>query len=138
MTPISSQYTYTDLLIQYQPKLIQTEDEYYNALTIVEGMMSGELTEAETTLFELLVLLIENYEERNYPMGESTPLATLESLMHEFDVEPASLVEVFGSLGVVKEVLNGQWQVNQSQAECLAKFFNDRYPELCLKFIDFQ
>ena len=138
MTPISSQYTYTDLLIQYQPKLIQTKDEYYNALAIVEGMMSGELTEAETTLFELLVLLIETYEERNYPMGESTPVATLESLMHEFDIEPAFLVEIFGSLEVVKEMLNGQWEVNQSQAESLAKFFNDRYPELCLKAIDFQ
>ncbi len=32
MTPISSQCTYTDLLIQYQPKLIQTKDEHYNAL----------------------------------------------------------------------------------------------------------
>jgi HTH-type transcriptional regulator / antitoxin HigA len=138
MTPISSQYTYTDLLIQYQPKLIRTKDEYYNALAILEGMMSGELTEAETTLFELLVLLIETYEERNYPMGEPTPIATLESLMHEFDVEPACLVEVFGSLEVFKEVLNGQWQINQSQAESLAKFFNDRYPELSLKAIDFQ
>ena len=126
------------MLIQYQPKLIQTEDEYYNALTIVEGIMSNELTEAETTLFELLVLLIETYEERNYPMGESTPLATLESLVHEFDVEPASLVEVFGSLEVVKEVLNGQWKVNQSQTKSLAKFFNDRYPELRLKAIEFK
>jgi HTH-type transcriptional regulator / antitoxin HigA len=138
MTPIYSQYTYTDLLIQYQPKLIQTKDEYYKALEILEGMMSGELTEAETTLFELLVLLIETYEERNYPVGDSTSVATLESLMHEFEVEPASLVEIFGSLEVVKKVLNGQWQVNQSQAESLAKFFNDRYPEICLKAIDFQ
>jgi HTH-type transcriptional regulator/antitoxin HigA len=138
MTPIYSQYTYTNLLIQYQPKLIQTKDEYYNALAIVEGMMSGELTEAETTLFELLVLLIETYEERNYPMGESTPVATLESLMHEFDVEAVSLVEIFGSFEVVKKVLNGQWQINPSQAESLAKFFNDRCSEISLKAIDFQ
>jgi HTH-type transcriptional regulator / antitoxin HigA len=138
MTPIYSQHTYTDLLIQYQPKLIQTNNEYCKALTIVEGMMSGELTEAETALFELLVLLIETYEQRYYPMGESTPAATLESLMHEFDVEPASLVGVFDSLEVVREVLDGQRQVNQSQAESLAQFFNDHYPQLCLKGIDFQ
>jgi HTH-type transcriptional regulator/antitoxin HigA len=46
MTPISSQQTYTDLLIQYQPKPIKTEQEYNKALTAVEGMMSGKLTEA--------------------------------------------------------------------------------------------
>ncbi len=138
MIPISSQHTYKDLLIKYQPKLIQTNDEYCKALTIVEGMMSGELTEAETTFFELLVLLIETYEQRHYPMGKSTLAATLESLMHEFNVEPASLVGVFDSLEVVREVLNGQRQVNQFQAESLAQFFNDHYPELFLKGADFQ
>ncbi|MEH2320107.1 helix-turn-helix domain-containing protein [Nostoc sp.] len=137
MTPTSSQKTYTDLLIQYQPKPIKTEQEYHRALTAVEGMMSGELTEAETALFELLVLLIENYEERHYSMGESKPVATLESLMHEFDVEPTSLVGVFGSVEIVKEVVNGQRQVSQSQAESLAKFFNDHYSGLSVTALDF-
>lgn len=133
MIPTSSQQAYTDLLIQYQPKPIKTESEYQRALTIVEGMMSGELTEAENTLFELLVLLIESYEQSHYPMGESTPVATLESLMHEFDVEPASLVGVLGSLELVREVVNGQrGVVSQSQAESLAKFFNDHYSGLSL------
>ena len=138
MIPTSSQQAYTDLLIQYQPKPIKTESEYQRALTIVEGMMSGELTEAENTLFELLVLLIESYEQRHYPMGESTPVATLESLMHEFDVEPASLVGVLGSLELVREVVNGQrGVVSQSQAESLAKFFNDHYSGLSLTAKDF-
>ncbi len=125
MTPTSSQQTYTDLLIQYQPKPIKTEQEYNRALTAVEGMMSGDLTEAETALFELLVLLIENYESRYYSMGESKPVATLESLMHEFDLKPTSLVGVFGTVEIVREVVNGQRKVSQSQAESLAKFFND-------------
>jgi HTH-type transcriptional regulator / antitoxin HigA len=128
MTPIFfSEQSYTDLLTQYQPKPIKTESEYYRALAIVEGMMSSELTEAETTLFELLVLLIETYEQSNYPMGKSTTGATLESLMHEFDVEEGCLVEVLGSFEVVRKVLNNQQQLSQSQAESLAKFFNDNY-----------
>jgi HTH-type transcriptional regulator / antitoxin HigA len=137
MTPTSSQQTYTDLLIQYQPKPIKTEQEYKRTLTVVEGMMSGKLTEAETTLFELLVLLIENYEERHYSMDESKPVATLESLMHEFDVEPTYLVGVFGTVEIVREVVNGQRQVSQSQAESLAKFFNDHYSGLSLTALDF-
>ncbi len=137
MTATSNQQTYTDLLIQYQPKPIKTEQEYNRALTVVEGMMSCELTEAETALFELLVLLIEKYEESHYPMGESTPVATLESLMHEFDVEPTSLVGVFGSVDLVREVVNGQRKVSPSQAESLAKFFNDHYSGLSLTALDF-
>jgi HTH-type transcriptional regulator / antitoxin HigA len=137
MTPTSSQQTYTDLLIQYQPKPIKTEQEYNRALTVVEGMMSCELTEAETALFELLVLLIENYESRHYSMGESKPVTTLESLMHEFDAEPTSLVGVFGSVEIVREVVNGQRKVSQCQAEFLAKFFNDHYSGLSLTALDF-
>ncbi|MEH2162801.1 MAG: transcriptional regulator [Nostoc sp.] len=137
MTPISSQQTYPELLIQYQPKPIKTEQEYKRALTVVEAMMSGELTEAETMLFELLVLLIENYEERHYSMGESKPVATLESLMHEFDVEPNSLIGVFGTVEIVTEVVNGKRKVNQSQAESLAKFFNYHYSGLAVTPFDF-
>ncbi|WP_229456409.1 hypothetical protein [Nostoc sp. CHAB 5715] len=64
-------------------------------------------------------------------------MATLESLMHEFDVQPTSLVEVFGSVKIVKEVLNGQRKVSQSQAESLVKFFNDHYSGLSLTALDF-
>jgi HTH-type transcriptional regulator / antitoxin HigA len=138
MTPTSSQQTYTDLLIQYQPKPIKTDIEYNRALTAVERMMSSELTEAETVIFELLVLLIENYESHHYLMGESKPAATLESLMHEFDVEPTSLARVFGSVEIVREMINGQRKISQSQAESLAKFFNDHYSGLSLTALDFR
>jgi HTH-type transcriptional regulator/antitoxin HigA len=138
MIPTSSQQTYTDLLIQYQPKPIKTESEYQKALTIVEAMMSGELTEAETAFFELLVLLIETYEEQHYPMGKSTSGATLESLMHEFDVDTATLVKVIGSPEMVREVVNGQQQISKSQADALAMFFNSLSPGLALRAKDFR
>lgn len=138
MIHTSSQKTYTDLLLQYQPKLIKTEQEYQKALTTVEGMMSGELTEAETEFFELLVLLIESYESHHYPMSESTPVATLESLMHEFEVEPASLVEIMGSVDILRDVIQGQRSISKAQAESLAEFFNDMSPGLSLTAKDFS
>jgi len=137
MTSTSSQQTYAELLLQYQPKSIKTEQEYNRALKVVEAMISSELTEAETELFELLVLLIEKYEEIHYPMGKSTPVATLSSLMYEFDIKPTSLVGVFGSLNLVNQVINGQGNISQSQAELLAKFFNDHYSGLSLTAVDF-
>ncbi|MEQ8758114.1 MAG: transcriptional regulator [Coleofasciculus sp. G1-WW12-02] len=137
MIPTSSEKTYADLLIQYQPKLINTEAEYQRALSVVEGMMSGELTEAETMLFDLLVFLIETYEAQHYPMGKSTLVATMESLMHEFDVQPATLVEIFGSLELVREIVNGERGISKFQAESLAKLFNDLSPGLSLTAKDF-
>jgi len=138
MTLTSSQQSYTDLLIKYQPKPITNVEEYNAALTIIEGMMSGELTEAETTIFDLLVVLIETYEAQHYPISEPTATATLESLMHEFDVKPSTLAEVIGSVEQVREIVNGQRKVNKSQAESLAKFFNDLGSEPYLTSKDFE
>ena len=64
-------------------------------------------------------------------------MATLESLMHEFDVKPATLVEVIGSVELVREIVNGQRAVSKSQAESQAKFFNDLSPGLSLTAKDF-
>ncbi|WP_181154148.1 hypothetical protein [Nostoc sp. 'Peltigera membranacea cyanobiont' N6] len=57
--------------------------------------------------------------------------------MHEFDVEPNSLAGVFGNVEIVREVVNGQRKINQSQAESLAKFFNDHYSGLYITAFDF-
>jgi len=138
MTLTSSQQSYTDLLIKYQPKPITNVEEYNTALTVVEGMMSGELTEAETTIFDLLVVLIETYEAQYYSTSEPTAAATLESLMHEFDVKPSTLAEVIGSVEQVREIVNGQRKVNKSQAESLANFFNNLGSELFLTSKDFE
>ena len=138
MIPTSSQQSYTDLLIQYQPKPIKTESDYQKALTIVEGMMSGELTEAETAFFELFVLLIETYEEQHYGMSQSTSGATLESLIHEFEIDTATLVKIIGSPEIIRDVIKGQREMSQSQAESLAMFFNNLIPGLALKAQDFR
>jgi HTH-type transcriptional regulator/antitoxin HigA len=114
------------------------ESEYQKTLAIVEGMMSRELTEAETALFELLVLLIETYEEQHYPIDRSSSGATLESLIHEFDVDTATLGKIIGSLEMVTEVINDRRKINESQAEALAIFFNNLSPELALMAKDFK
>ncbi|MEH2433726.1 MAG: hypothetical protein V7K25_05655 [Nostoc sp.] len=56
----------------------------------------------------------------------------------KFDVELTALVEVFGSVKIVKEVVNGQRKVSQSEAESLPKFFNDHYSALSLTALDFE
>lgn len=54
---------YSKLLAQYQPKLIRTEAENKNALTIVEELMHRQNRSLEETeLYELLVILIEKFE----------------------------------------------------------------------------
>jgi HTH-type transcriptional regulator/antitoxin HigA len=137
MIPTSNPLTYGDLLLQYQPKPIENSQDYGRFLGIIEEMMPRQLTDDEGILFDLLVLLIEEYERKYYPIARTTPTATLESLLDEFDVDSERLIEIFGDRDTVKSVIAGQQAINPAQAESLAEFFNRLSPKLALSARNF-
>ncbi len=65
---------YRKLVAKAMPVVIETEAENERLLAIVEPMMRRELSLEEGKLFDLLVKLIEDFEERHYPMGQSSPV----------------------------------------------------------------
>ena len=89
-------------------------------------MKKGEqnLTSDEDRLFELLTTLIEDFEEKAYPMGEkSNPAFALRELMTEHRLKQNDMVEIFGSQGVVSQVLNGKREISKAQARKLSARF---------------
>jgi len=116
---------YSSLLSQYQPRIIKNEDENEIFLEIVESLLSREnLTPEEDTLLELLVKLIEDFEENHYQINASTPQSRLIHLMDARSLEPADLIEIFGTMEIVTELINGQLDITKKQAEALGKFFH--------------
>jgi len=116
---------YSSLLSQYQPRIIKNEDENEIFLEIVESLLSREnLTPEEDTLLELLVKLIEDFEEKHYQLNASTPLSRLIYLMDARSLEPADLIEILGTIEMVTELINGQLEITKKQAEALGKFFH--------------
>ena len=116
---------YSSLLSQYQPRIIKNEDENEIFLEIVESLLSREnLTPEEDTLLELLVKLIEDFEEKHYELNASTPQSRLIHLMEARSLEPADLIEIIGTIEMVTELINGQLEITKKQAEALGKFFH--------------
>ena len=116
---------YSSLLSQYQPRIIKNEDENEIFLEIVESLLSREnLTPEEDTLLELLVKLIEDFEEKHYQLNASTPQSRLIHLMDARSLEPADLIEIIGTMEMVTELINGQLEITKKQAEALGKFFH--------------
>ncbi|MEG4586156.1 transcriptional regulator [Microcoleus sp. MOSTC5] len=116
---------YSSLLSQYQPRIIKNEDENETFLEIVENLLSREnLTSEEDILLELLVKLIEDYEETHYQLNASTPHSRLLHLMDARSLKLADLVEIIGTVETVTELVNGQLEISKKQAEALGKFFH--------------
>ncbi len=118
---------YGKLLHDTLPAIIETEEENERALeTVWRLMKKGEdkLTPEEDRLMRLLVKLIEDFEEKAYPMGgTASPLDTLRSLVDEHGLKQNDLVDIFGTQSVVSEVLNGKRGISKTHARRLSDRF---------------
>ncbi len=71
----------------------------------------------------LLVTLIEDYENKNYPMGEVTPHAALFHLMEYSGMEEHDLFGDIGSVEVVSELVSGKCLIDRVQSKALGEYF---------------
>src|SRR5919197_2446440 len=75
---------YGRLLTRALPSVIETEEENERMLAEVERLMDkGEenLSPEESKLFKLMVRLIEDFEERAYPIPDAAPNEVLQHLL---------------------------------------------------------
>lgn len=125
MTPTIDKDTYASLLVEFQPKVITTEEENEGALAVVEKLMAVKnRTPEQNALLDLLVILIEKFEDEHYQLNASTPHSILLHLMEARDLKQSDLVGIIGSKGVVSEVINGKRSISKSQAKALGEFFH--------------
>ncbi|RUT07689.1 transcriptional regulator [Dulcicalothrix desertica PCC 7102] len=124
MTHTFNSEFYAKLLAQYQPKTITTEEDSERAIALATELEHRtRRTPKEDTLLELLVTLIEKFEEAHYPIPQGTPHSMLHHLMDARELAPEALVEVIGSKRAVFEIINGERSISKTQAQALADFF---------------
>lgn len=125
MTPTIDVKAYGELLLQHCPRVIKSEDENEQFLAIVEELLAHpNLTPEEDALLELLVKLIEDFEEKQYPLDQSTPRSRLLHLVEAQNLEASDLAAVLGTREIADCLMNGQQEINQQQAEALGRFFH--------------
>lgn len=118
---------YAQLLTQTLPLVIETEEENEHFLEIIKSMMDKELSPEENVLFNLLVTLVEKFEDEHYkmPVEESSPDKMIRFLMEQRDLELKNLYHIFsGSRGLTSDVVNGKRKPSKAQAKALAEFFH--------------
>jgi HTH-type transcriptional regulator / antitoxin HigA len=127
MTLTFNRAAYANLLADVLPQPIRSQAEYDRVLGIIEAsiMNKGTVSSEEEQLIDLFVILVEKFESEHYPSeNRSTPHSRLLHLMDANDVQPADLVDVFGSRDLVLEVIDGKRSIDLTQAEKLSDRFN--------------
>ena len=125
MTVTFNPEKYSELLVKYQPKLIRTEAENEKALAIVEQLMhQSNRTTEENELYELLVTLIEKFEQEFYqPLNASNPHSMLLFLMEQKGIESKDLVRILGNEDIVADILEAKRKISHEEAIALGTFF---------------
>lgn len=124
MTLTFDQNTYTKLLAEVSPKVIETEAEYDRALAIAERLtFNKNKTPEERAIYQLLVMLIEAYETKHYALPTSAPHEILHHIMEASGISQSDLVGKLGSSEVVSEIVEGKRSINQAQAQVLGDMF---------------
>ena len=117
---------YAALLTEVLPRPIQTEAQNERALKIVDRLLAkGEdnLTPEEGMLLELLIQLIERFEEQQYAIPAAPPHRVLQTLLENRGLKQKDLLPIFGSSGIASEVINGKRAISKEQAKKLGEFF---------------
>ena len=117
--------TYGQLLGRTLPHVIHTDEEcerLTNELLRLDARENPSPEEKE--LAELLTVLIDEYEDRRYPIGKASPQRTLQHLMEARNLTQKDLWKVFGSKGITSEVFHGKRSISKAQAKKLAEYFH--------------
>ena len=89
-------------------KLIHNENEYDEALNRVDELMelNPKLGSTLSDELEILVLLIEKYEEKYWAISEPDPIEAIKIRMEQMNLKQKDLVPYIGNSSKVSEILN--------------------------------
>src|SRR4051812_41745099 len=91
-----------------KPKVIKTAAAYKAALARIEVIFHAKPGTAKGDELELLLLLVETYEDKAYPIELPDPIDALRFRMEQNGLKPKDLIPYIGSKSKVSEVLSGQ------------------------------
>ena len=91
-----------------QLKIIKNEKEYDEALNRIDELMelNPKIGTKESDELEILVLLVEKYEEINWNIATPDPIEAIKYRMEEMNLKQKDLVPYIGNKSKVSELLN--------------------------------
>jgi len=85
---------------------IRDEKDYQNALNRLEDIFDAKKGTEEGDELEILSILIDRYENEQFPIGMPDPIEAIKFRMEQMGMKQKDLAEVVGFKSRVSEILN--------------------------------
>jgi HTH-type transcriptional regulator/antitoxin HigA len=106
------------------PTPITSERQHEEYLAVLDRLANKEKPSSDEEKYaEVLMTLIEAYEEEHHSIPDASPVEVLRALMDGNGLRQKDLIPIFGSESIVSEVLNKKRELNKNHIEKLSKRF---------------
>lgn len=106
------------------PAPITSERQHEEYLSVLDRIArKANPAKDEEKYAEVLITLIEAYEEEHHAVPDASPVQVLRALIEANDLRQKDLVSIFGTESIVSEVLRGKRELNKTHIERLSKRF---------------
>lgn len=116
-------------------KPIRTESDYRLSLERLNSIFNAAIGTPESDEADILGLLIDEYEKKNYPIDTPDPIEAIKIRMEEMQLKQIDLVDAIGGKSRVSEILNRKRKLTVDMIRKLTKKLN-LSPELLI--VDYQ
>ncbi len=87
-------------------KPIKTETDYKAALKRLEEIFDAKLGSSDSDELDVLGLMVDDYENRHYPIEAPDPIEAIKIRMEEMHLKQVDLISEIGGKSRVSEILN--------------------------------
>jgi HTH-type transcriptional regulator/antitoxin HigA len=108
-------------------KIIKSEAEYENVLGRIEEIMNAQPDTPEGEELELLSLLIEKYEETNFPLPKADPIDVIQYYIEQRGLKYKDFIGIIGDKSLVSKVINRERKLNLRMVKNLHDHMNIPY-----------
>jgi HTH-type transcriptional regulator/antitoxin HigA len=105
-------------------KPIKTEADYRESLKRLEDIFDAKLGTPESDELEILGLMVDDYENKYYPIEAPDPIEAIKIRMEEMHLRQIDLIPEIGGKSRVSEILNRKRRLTVEMIRKLATRLN--------------
>lgn len=105
-------------------KVIKNRKEYFEALKKIDELFDAKPGTEEGDLLELLVTLVEIYEQKHFKISPPDPIEAIKFRMEQLGLKQSDLANIIGGKNRVSEILNRKRELTARMMRELHKKLN--------------
>lgn len=105
-------------------KVLKTETDYNKATNRLMELFHATPNTPESDELELLIVLVKDYDDKQYPLPELDALEVIKIKMQELGMKAKDLEPIIGSKGHVSAILSGKREITLKMAQKLKNYFS--------------